>query len=400
MKKRNICIITGSRAEWGLFYPLAKEIKRHRRCFNLQIIATGMHLSPQYGLTYREIENDGFQINQKVDMLISGDTAESNAKSIGFGIIGMTDALKQLGPDLVFLLGDRFETFSAAVATFMLKIPIAHIHGGELTEAAVDDALRHSITKMATLHFVSTDVYKRRVMQMGELPHCVFNVGALGLDNLKNTRLLSRKELEKKLDFRLGKRNVLITFHPVTLEKKSSSHNEFTNLLKAVDGLKDVRIIFTRPNADMYSGTIDNLISSYVSRNRNGARSFTSMGRVLYLSTLQFMDVVAGNSSSAIIEVSALGIPAINIGDRQKGRVRPATIIDSDNSYKSIKSAFKKAFSEDFRRVCKDADNPYGNGDSSKKIVDLIKMTNALAVKKKFYDVDFNSNMEKRGKEW
>ena len=389
MKRRKICIITGSRAEWGLFYPLAREIRKNKKGFHLQIIVTGMHLSPEYGSTYKEIESDGFKITRKVDMLVSGDTEESVSKSIGLGIIGLTDALREVQPELVILLGDRFETFSAAIASYMLKIPIVHIHGGELTEAAMDDALRHSISKMASLHFVSTLAYKKRVVQIGELPGQVFNVGSLGLDSIKNTKLLTKETLEEKLKFKLGRKNILITFHPVTHGDRASSDKEFRNLLKSVDEIENARVILTKPNSDMYSNTIINMIESYVSRNEDKATCFTSMGRLLYLNAVRFVDVVAGNSSSGIIEVPSFGVPTVNIGDRQKGRVRSHSIIDCNGSIRSINIAFKKAFSESFRKLCKKTKNPYDNGNASENIVSVLKKAKFLRTQKKFYDINF-----------
>ncbi len=389
MKKRKICIITGSRAEWGLFYPLAREIRKNDKFFRLQIIATGPHLSPESGFTYREIEKAGFRIDRKEEMLASGDTEEAVARSVGSGITALAGALKALKPDLVLLLGDRFETFSAAAASFMLKIPIAHLHGGELTEGAIDDGIRHSITKMASLHFTSTEIYRKRVVQMGESPDKVFNVGALGIDNVKRAKLLSKNGLEDRLGFKLGGKNILVTFHPVTLEKRKTSEKTFGNLLKALDELKGVKIIFTRPSFDMYSGSINSLIDLYVAKNRRKAACFTSMGRVVYLSAVRFMDAVAGNSSSGIIEVPCFGIPTVNIGDRQKGRARPAAVIDCGGSYSSIKMALDKAFSSAFRRSCGHAADLYGDGSAAGRIVDVIRRMDDLTVKKGFYEIDF-----------
>lgn len=390
MKKRRLCIVTGSRAEWGLFYPLAKEIKKNKDLFTLQIVATGSHLSPKFGLTYREIKNDGFNIDRTVKILLPGDTEETIAKSVGRGIIGLTDSIKSLKPDLVFLLGDRFETFAAAVASLFLKVPIAHIHGGELTEGSLDDSLRHAITKMAYLHFVSTETYRKRVIQMGEDPERVFTVGALGLDNVKNTELLGRKELQKRINFEFGKKNIMLTYIPSTAEDKSVSEREFRALLKAVDTLSDTKMIFTKPTSDMYSKTVVQLIDSYVSKHKNKAIFFKSMGRKLYLSALQFMDVVAGNSSSGIIEVPYFGIPTINIGNREKGRVKGDSVIDVEGGDELIRKAFRKALSKDFRKVSKGAKKLYGNGQASRKIVEIVKKDiGVTSSKKRFLDLDF-----------
>jgi len=386
MKKRRLCIITGSRAEWGLFYPLAKEIKKNKDLFNLQIVATGSHLSSKFGLTYKEIERDGFSIDRMVKILLPGDAERDIAKSVGMGIMSITDSIKLLKPDIVFLLGDRFETFAAAVVSLFLKIPIAHIHGGELTEGSLDDSLRHAITKMAYLHFVSTEIYRNRVIQMGEDAKRVFNVGALGLDNIKNAGLLNREEFQERINFKLGTKNILVTFHPSTCEKKKVSEEQFRSLLKAIDVLPDTKSIFTKPGADMYSRMIIKLIDDYVSRHRGKAIAFESMGRELYLSAIRFMDVVVGNSSSGIIEVPSFRIPTINIGSREKGRVKRDSVIDVSGDDGSIKKAFRKAFSEDFRERCKNAKNPYGDGKAAKRIVDIVKRLDVNSPKKSFCD--------------
>lgn len=391
-KKLKVCIITGSRAEWGLFYPLAKQIKRNNKYFHLYIIAIGTHLLKEYGLTYREIEKDGFEIAKKVKIYLSKDDDKSIAKYIGSAIRYLTDDLKKIKPDLVFLLGDRFETFAAAVASFVLKIPIAHIHGGEVTEAAIDDALRHSITKMASLHFVSTQTYRKRVIQMGEEPNRVFNVGALGIDNVNDNNLLDRRSFEEAIGFKLARRNILVTFHPLTLEDRLTTETQFKNLLKAIDQLEDTKIIFTHPNADMYSDSINRLIKSYVAKNKDRVKYLVSMGRVPYLSALQFVDIVIGNSSSGIIEVPFFGIPTINIGDRQKGRLRPDSVIDVDGSFNSIKDALKKAFSKNFRRLCNGVENPYGNGNSSKKIINAIKEMPKISPRKIFFNIEYETH--------
>ncbi|NQT23685.1 MAG: UDP-N-acetylglucosamine 2-epimerase (hydrolyzing) [Candidatus Omnitrophica bacterium] len=396
MKKKRVCIITGSRAEWGLSYPLAKEIKKNKDAFILQIIATGAHLSRDYGLTYKEIEMDGFRIDNRVNMFLPGDTEEIIAKSVSLGITKLTSTLKSQKPDLVFLLGDRFEIFSAAVACLFLKIPIAHIHGGELTLGSLDDTIRHAITKMAHLHFVSTETYRKRVIQMGETPERVFDVGALGLDNIANTQLVSKVEFEKKLNFKLGQRNILITFNPSTREKKNVSERQFKYLLKAISDLQNTKIIFTNPNADMYSICLRKLIDGYISKNMDRAVTFTSLGRKLYLSALQFMDVVAGNSSSGIIEAPSFSIPTVNIGKRQEGRVKAISVIDANGDPESIRRAFKKAFSISFKKKCKNIVNPYGDGNTAAKIIGIVKRLKLTETKKKFFDLNYNSLIQNR----
>lgn len=392
MTKKKLCIVTGSRAEWGIFYPLAKEIKRNKDLFILQIIATGSHLSPKFGLTYKEIEKDGFGIDRAVKILLPDDTEEAIAKSVGRAIIGITDSIKSLKPDLIFLLGDRFETFAAATASLFLKVPVAHIHGGELTEGSIDDSLRHAITKMAYLHFVSTETYRSRVIQMGEDPKRVFNVGALGLDNIKNTRLLDKEEFQERIGFKLGTKNILVTFHPSTFEEKRVSGEQFRSLLKAMDALPDAKIIFTKPGVDMYSGMIIRMIDNYVSKHRGRAIAFKSMGRELYLCALRLMDIVAGNSSSGIIEVPLFGIPTINIGNREDGRIKGDTVIDVEKcGVNDIKRAFLRALSDNFRKRCKEAKNLYGDGKASRRIVDIVKKVEVASSRKRFLDLYLKS---------
>ncbi len=390
IQKKKTCIITGSRAEWGQFYPLAKSIKINRGFLTLQILATGAHLSRNFGLTYREIERDGFNINSKVRTLFGGDTEESIAKSVSLGITGLAKALKMLKPNVVFLLGDRFETFAAAMACYLLKIPIAHIAGGEVTEGSLDDGIRHAITKLSYLHFVSTDTYRRRIIQMGESPKRIFSVGALALDNIRNTKLLDKESLEKRIGFKLGKNNIMVTFNPSTSESRSSQEGHVKNLLKALKGIPDSKIIFTKPNPDMYSHTISRIIEKYVKKNKKQSIFIMSMGKLLYLSALGFMDIVAGNSSSGLVEVPAFGIPTVNIGNRQKGRIRAASVIDSAADIKSIKSAFKKALSRNFKDSCKKIANPYGDGKTAQRIVNIVRKTNFASMEKSFFDLNIN----------
>jgi len=387
--KKKLCIITGSRAEWGLFYPLAKEIKKHKKDFILQIIAQGAHLSSGFGFTKKEIEKDGFKINKSVRTLEKGDTDVAIAKSVGYGIANLTKAIKSLKPDLVILLGDRFETFSSAIASLFSKVPIAHLHGGELTEGSCDDPMRHAITKMATLHFVSTEVYRKRVIQMGEDPKIVFNVGALGVDNIVSFERLEKSEFEKKTKTHLGKRNVMITYNSPTSMPKSTVRKELSSLLRVAGKIPDMKMIITKTNPDMYSSSINKTIDGFILRKKKKAYAFTSMGRVLYLNALRFMDLVAGNSSSGIIEVPSFGIPTINIGKRQAGRVKAKTVIDTRGDTQSISKAFKRAFSPVFKRACKKAKNIYGDGATSKRIISIIKKTSFPSKRKQFFDLDF-----------
>lgn len=385
MKK--ICVVSGSRADYGLLYPLLKKLSVCRS-LQLQIVATGMHLSPEFGLTFREILADGFVLTEKVEMLLSSDTAEGIATSTGLGMIGFAGAFQRIRPDLVVILGDRFEMFSAAAAAHFARIPIAHIHGGELTSGAVDDALRHSITKMSLLHFASTSCYRRRIIQMGESPERVFDVGALGVDNARNCRLLSRFQLQRRLGLTLGKQNILVTFHPATLERESSS-GQFKRLLAALDDFPQAAVLFTRPNADSDSRALVGLIDGFVRRHPGRAFSFVSLGRVVYLSLMRQVDVVLGNSSSGIIEAPSFGLATVNVGDRQQGRVRAGSVIDCRADADDIRRALKKALSPSWKRLSSRVKNPYGDGRASEKIVKLLlrHLRGQLSVKKSFYDL-------------
>lgn len=384
--KKNICVVTGSRAEYGLFIPLLKEIKK-TPSFQLQIIATGMHLSSMYGSTYKEILRDGFKIDEKVSIPLTDDTPEGVTKSLGTGVIGFAPAFKRLKPALVILLGDRFETYAAAIAAFMAKIPIAHLHGGELTEGAVDDAFRHSISKMSFLHFTSTMAYRRRVIQLGEDPGRVFNVGALGVENIKKTKLLSKKALEKELGFDLSGNVVLVTYHPVTLER-NTSEQQFGQILEALNGLKDVKIVFTKPNSDINGKIIIKLMDEYVNNKKGRAVAFTSLGRLKYLSLMKHVSVMLGNSSSGIIEMPSFGKPTVNVGDRQKGRITAKSVIQCAPRQACIKKALRKAFSKKFSCDCSKTKNPYDGGWPSRKIGAILRkeLPRIKSLKKKFYD--------------
>ena len=383
---RKICVVTGTRAEYGLLYWLMKEIQNDAD-LTLQILATGAHLSPEFGLTYKIIESDGFEINEKVEMLLSSDTAIGIAKSMGLCLISTAEALDRLQPDIIVLLGDRFETMAVAQAAMVLKIPIAHIAGGEATEGLIDEAIRHSITKMSHLHFVATKNYEKRVIQLGEQPSNVFNFGATFIDNIKRLKLLNKKELEKSLDFKLGEKNFLVTYHPVTLgEGKSITY--FNNLLKALDYFCDAKIIFTKPNADADGRDIIHLIDKYIERNKNRAISFVSLGQVRYLSSLKYVDVVIGNSSSGIIEVPSFKKATVNIGIRQKGRIRAHSIIDCEDDATSIKNAISVALSTEFQKKLISMKNPYGDEVVAFKIKEVLKKVNLnQIVIKHFYDL-------------
>lgn len=384
--KTKICIITGSRAEYGLLYPLMKAI-RGDGSFTLQVLVTGMHLSPEFGLTYKEIEKDGFQIQEKVEMLLSSDTDVGITKSTGLGMIGFADTFNRLKPDLVIILGDRFETFAAATAAYFAKIPIAHLHGGEVTEGATDEGLRHAITKMSTWHFTSTEAYRRRVIQLGENPEMVFNVGAIGIDNIKQIEPLNKKYLTEDLKFDLELPFLLITYHPVTLEN-NSAEEQFKELLAALEQFPDLRLIFTKPNADANGRIIIKLIDDYVGQNRHKAAGFVSLGQKRYLSLMRFANAVVGNSSSGIIETPSFGIPTVNIGDRQKGRERANSVIDTQPDCKSIAASIKKASSSDFQDFCKLVKNVYGEGETTLQVMDILKNRPIPQnLKKSFFDL-------------
>lgn len=386
MKK--IAVVTGSRAEYGLFYPLLKKLQTSE-VFHLDLIVTGMHLSPEFGLTYHQIEADGFTITEKVEMLLSSDSEVGITKSIGLGIIGFADVLVRVKPDFILILGDRFESFTAAIAAFVAGIPIVHLYGGEITEGAIDDAIRHSITKMSFLHLVATDEYRRRVIQLGEEPDRVFNVGALGIDNIKNMILFTKKQLEDVLEFKLTKETILVTFHPVTLENNTSAF-QFQELLLAIDCFPNLRVIFTKPNADANGRVIIKLIDEYVHKNHDKAIAFTSMGQQRYLSAIKYVSAVVGNSSSGIIEVPSFGIPTVNIGDRQKGRVQAGSVINCLPQKESIVNAINQAFDYDFKIKCQKVFNPYGDGKTAAKIIKILdtKVNLKNNTKKKFFNID------------
>ena len=395
MNKRKICVVTGTRADYGLLFWIMKEIQGDPD-LDLQIIATGMHLSPEFGLTYRIIEQDGFEIAARVEMLLSGDTAVSITKSIGLGVIGFADALDFLRPDILVVLGDRFEIFAAAQAAMIARIPIAHIHGGEKTEGAVDEFMRHAITKMAQIHFTATEQYRRRVIQLGEMPGRVLNYGAPGLDNIKKLKLLTKTSFEKKIDFKLGEISFLITYHPATLSvaKPAESFNE---LLKAIDCLPEARIIFTKGNADTDGRIINQMIDAYAQKNTLRVKAFTSMGQLLYLSAMKNVDLVIGNSSSGLLEAPYFRKPAVNLGDRQKGRLRAESVIDCEEKEQVIMSAIEKALSLEFQEILQNVVSPYGQGDASLKIKEYLKKVSLHNIlMKQFYDINYEVNNHKQ----
>jgi len=386
MAKKTICVATGTRAEYGLLYWLMKEIQAADD-LDLQIIVTGMHLSPEFGLTYQQIERDGFTIDEKVEMLLSSDSEVGIAKSMGLAMIGFADALDRLQPDMMVVLGDRFEIFSAASAATVAKIPIAHIHGGETTEGAFDELFRHSITKMSHLHFTSTEEYRNRVIQLGEQPDRVFNVGAVGIDNIKKLNLLDRNEFEESIGFKLSKKNLLITYHPVTLET-GTAQEQFANLLTVLGDLRDTHLIFTKSNSDTDGRIINEMIDKFVVNAPKRAVAFTSLGQLRYLSAMKYVDGVVGNSSSGLLEAPSFKKGTINIGDRQKGRIQAESVINSHTDIESIKESINYLYGDEFCNAVKNVNNPYGNGGASTKIVEVLrKYDMGDLLKKCFYDI-------------
>lgn len=381
MKK--ICVVTGTRAEYGLLKPLLYKIEEHE---NLQLIlvATGAHLSIEYGATYQEIEKDGFQIATRIEMLTGEDEISDIVKAMGTELMGFSDFFKTTPVDMLVVLGDRYEILIAATAAMMFRIPIAHIHGGEITEGAVDDSIRHAITKMSYLHFTSTEEYRQRVIQLGEEPERVFNVGALGVENIHKLSLMAKPELEGELNFGLDGKTVLVTFHPETMGKKTAEE-EFLELLTVLDMHEDFNLIFTKANADAHGRSINRMIDEFVAAHRKRSVSFFSLGQLKYLSTVQYCTFVIGNSSSGILEVPSFGIPTIDIGDRQKGRIAATSVIHCENTVDAIEKAIQQALLCQRKKI----DNPYDNSDTSGKIISQICDTvfSDTFQRKQFYDL-------------
>ena len=384
---RKICVVTGTRAEYGLLYWTMKSLVEDA-AIELQLCVTGMHLSPEFGLTYRAIEQDGFSINKKIEILLSSDTSIGTAKAVGLGVISFVETFTELQPDIVLILGDRFEILAAATAAMLSAIPIAHCHGGESTEGAIDEAIRHAVTKMSHVHFTSTDDYRRRVIQMGECPDRVYNVGALGIENVHKLPLLSREVLEEQLDFKLRENNVVITYHPVTLEN-STAKKQIDALLEVLEEETNTGIIFTLSNADAESRVLIDAIKDFVKRHQNHTTYYTNLGQMRYLSLLQYVDAVVGNSSSGILEAPSFRTATINIGNRQQGRIRAESAIDCESTYTSIKAALVKSRSAPFRQILQSVTNPYDKGASSEQIVPILKSIDLEEiVKKQFYNLN------------
>ena len=386
--KKKISILTATRAEYGLLKPIIKKFNQVED-FDVRVVVTDAHLSPEFRLTYQEFERDGIAIDEKIEILLSADTPSAISKTMGLAMISFADYFERLRPDLLLVLGDRYETLSVAIVAMNQRIPIAHLYGGETTEGAIDESIRHAITKLSYLHFTSTEEYRRRVIQMGESPERVFCVGAIGIENIRKERLMSKSELERKINFKLDKSYAMVTFHPVTLEDNKSKE-QIKALLDVCESYKDIKYIFTKANADTNGRIINQMIDRFVDKN-NHAIAFTSLGMPTYLSALKHCAVVLGNSSSGLIEAPSFGIPTINIGDRQKGRIQADSVINCEPVKEDIKRAIEIALSKEFKNKAKNTINPYGDGNTSEKIVDIVNdfiLNDKVNLKKMFYDLE------------
>lgn len=383
MKNRKICVVTGTRAEYGLFYPIMQKIQDSEK-LELQVVATTMHLSEEFGNTYKQIEKDGFKINEKIENLLASDKKSSIAKSTGLATVLLSDAFNRLEPDVVLILGDRFETHAAATTAMLMNIPIAHIHGGEITEGAVDEQIRHSITKMSYLHFTSTEQYRQRIIQMGEAPDRVFNTGAPGIDNIVHLEFFSKEDLEKDLNWKFGDKSALFTYHPVTLEStdiESDLESTFSTLEKS-----ELNILFTYANVDDGGRVINQKIEEFCLTNPRKYKVVKSLGQLKYLSAMKYVDLLIGNTSSGIIEAASFQKPVVNIGDRQKGRLQSGNVVDCD--IVALSSAIEKGISIEFQEKCKTVSNIYGDGKASKIIVDILENME-LSIVKRFVDLEY-----------
>ncbi|WP_272688342.1 UDP-N-acetylglucosamine 2-epimerase [Providencia sp. PROV142] len=386
---KNIAVFTGTRAEYGLLFWLLKDIQADPE-LNLQLLVSGMHLSPEFGETYQQIEQDGFNITEKIEILLSSNSPIGTAKSMGLGILGFSDAFSRMEPDVLVILGDRFEALAAAQTAMILRIPVVHLHGGEITEGAYDDAIRHAITKLSYLHGTSTEEYRQRVIQLGESPERVKNIGAIGLDHLKRGKFLELKELSKSLNFKLENPYFLVTYHPVTLANESPEES-FKAILDALDQYPDYQVILTYPNADDGGRRIIPILEEYAARNPERVLSIPSLGQLRYLSAVKHAAAVIGNSSSGIIEVPSFNVPTVNIGARQKGRLAAKSVLNCSANSKSICDTIQQALSKSYALNNDKIINPYGQGDSSSQVINMIKTLNFEPCKR-FFDLPFESN--------
>jgi len=381
MNIRKVCVVTGARAEYGLFYPVMEKLKKSKK-LELQLIATTMHLSEEFGLTYKQIEKDGFKIDEKIENLLSSDSKASMAKSTGLAMILLSDAFLRLKPDILLLLGDRFETHAAATTAMLMNIPIGHIHGGEITEGAVDEKIRHSITKMSYLHFASTEDYKNRIIQLGEAPERVFCTGAPGIDNVINMNLLTKSSLEKELNWKIQGSTALCTFHSETLSN-TTIENQVGKVLNAISE-SDINVLFTYANADDGGKVINSVIEQFASQNSKKYHVVKNLGQLNYLSAIKYVDLLLGNSSSGIIEAASFNKPVVNIGNRQQGRLQSGNVINCE--FSALNSAISKALSADFIKECKKVTNRYGTGNASELIIQQLEKKH-ISCTKGFYDI-------------
>jgi len=386
-----ICIVTGTRAEYGLLKPLIFRILETDG-LALRLVVTGMHLCSDFGNTWKEIENDGLVIDEKLEMQLSSDSNDGTAKSTALAMMSFADYFSRKRPDILIVLGDRFEMLASAVAAAFVNIPIAHIYGGDTTEGANDEFIRHSITKMSYLHFASNEQSRNRIIQLGEAPERVYNTGALSVENILNTSMLSKKDLEEKIGFSLGKSYGIVTFHPTTLDVDSRAEIEVKNLLTALNGFPEMRFIITKANADAGGRVINKVLEEYT-KNMSNCILIDSMGLQLYLSAMKYSSVVIGNSSSGIYEAPSFHVPTVDIGNRQRGRLRADSVINCEPIVDEISSAIRKALSPEWVSIAEVTKNPFGDGTTSKQIVDIIKeylQENKIKIMKKFYDLPFH----------
>ena len=386
--KKKISVLTATRAEYGLLKPIILKLLAVPE-FDVRVVVTGAHLSPEFGSTYQEIEQDGIPIDEKIEILLSGDTATAISKSMGLALIGFGDYFARLNPDLLVVLGDRYETLGVCCAAMNQRIPIAHLYGGETTEGAVDECIRHAITKLSYLHFTSTEHYRNRVIQLGEQPDRVFCVGAMGIENILQEELLSKSELEVAINFRLDKPYAMVTFHPVTLEDNNSAE-QFKALLDVCQKHEEMKFVFSKANADANGRIINQMLETYVKEHDN-AVVFASLGLVRYLSTVKYSAMVMGNSSSGLVEAPSLGVPTINMGDRQKGRLQADSVINCELFTDDIEEAMALALTAEFKNRARDTVNPYGGANTSTEIVGKLKeflLDDKINLKKRFYDIE------------
>jgi GDP/UDP-N,N'-diacetylbacillosamine 2-epimerase (hydrolysing) len=389
MKRKIIecCLVTSSRAEYGLLKPLIKKLLIDKG-INLSLVATGTHLEKQFGLTFREIEKDGITINTKINIKMNDTSFKGVGNSFSQAISKFTTYFLSNRPSLLIVLGDRYEILAVSIAAYLLQIPIAHINGGEATSGTLDEGFRHSITKLASLHFTSTENYRQRVIQLGEHPNTVFNVGVLSVDNIKTYKRIAKKDLEKDIQFRFKYPSALITFHPTPMDK-ISSEEQLLNLLKALDNLPELSILFTKSNADQGGNKLNELITEFV-KSRNNATLIDSLGMVRFLSAMTYIDIMIGNSSAGIVEMPYFRKPTINIGERQNGRLKAKSIIDVDCGRQSIVNAIKLSLSNSFQSKCQNMTSLFGDGNAATQIVSIIKKkTNEINLKKEFFDINF-----------